>query len=208
MLGLLLGKNFKKFYIRNQKNNNMKWTSLFIALFFFTVNTFAQPKPTDLDKSPMDASYWPSNYPILKLNGKVKDAPIARVLYSRPQKNNRVIFDGIVKYGELWRIGANEATEIEFLKNVKINNKTIVKGKYTIYCIPNLNTWTIVINKDNFCWGNYSYNQKLDVVRVEIPVEKNSDIVEAFTAYFDETKNGANLIFMWDDVKATLPISM
>ena len=90
--------------------------SLIITSFLF-----AQQKPTELDKSPMDVSYWPSNYPILKLNGKVKSDPIARVLYSRPQKNNREIFDGIVKYGEMWRLGANEATEIEFLKTVKIN---------------------------------------------------------------------------------------
>lgn len=202
----LLGKNFKKVYIRKPKKYIMKLTSFFIVLFFITTNSFAQPKPTDLDKSPMDASYWPSNYPILKLNGKVKDAPIARVLYSRPQKNNRVIFDGIVKHGEMWRLGANEATEIEFFKNVKINNKNIKKGKYTLYCIPTAINWTLIINSDNFSWGNYSYNQKLDVLRVDIPIEKNSEIIEAFTAYFEETKTGANLIFMWDEVKVTLPI--
>jgi hypothetical protein len=185
----------------------MKFTSFFIGLFFIATNLIAQPKPTDLDKSPMDASYWPANYPILKLNGKAKDAPIARVLYSRPQKNNRVIFDGIVKYGELWRLGANEATEIEFFKNVKINNKAISKGRYTVYCLPTETSWIIIINKDNFSWGNYSYNQKFDVLRFEIPVEKNTETVEAFTCYFDETKTGANLIFMWDEVKVTVPIS-
>lgn len=184
----------------------MKFTNFFIALIFISTNLFAQQKPTELDKSPMDASYWPNNYPILKLNGKVKDAPIARVLYSRPQKNNRIIFDGIVKHGEMWRLGANEATEIEFLKNVKINNKIIKKGKYTLYCIPSATNWSIIINSDNYCWGNYNYNQKLDVLRVDIFTEKNSEIVEAFTAYFEETKTGANLIFMWDDIKAILPI--
>lgn len=177
--------------------------SLIITSFLF-----AQQKPTELDKSPMDVSYWPSNYPILKLNGKVKSDPIARVLYSRPQKNNREIFDGIVKYGEMWRLGANEATEIEFLKTVKINNKHIAKGRYTIYCIPNADVWTIILNKDNFCWGNYSYSQKNDIIRIEIPVEKNSEVVEAFTTYFDENKSGANLIFLWDSIKAVLPISL
>ncbi len=186
----------------------MKSRFFLIAVLFITTNLFAQQKPTDLDKSPMDVSYWPSNYPVLKLNGKVKDAPIARILYSRPQKNNRIIFDGIVKYGELWRLGANEATEVEFYKNVKINNKLISKGRYTFYCIPNETTWTIIINKDNFCWGNYSYNIKFDVLRFDIPIEKNSEAVEAFTSYFEENKSGANLIFMWDEVKATIPINL
>lgn len=184
----------------------MKSFKFLVTFLLIATSTIAQQKPTDLDKSPMDMSYWPSNYPIIKLNGKVKEAPIARVIYGRPQKNNRTIFDGIVKYNEMWRLGANEATEIEFLKNVKINNKAIAKGRYTLYCVPFEDKWTIIISKDNFCWGNYSYNPKNDVIRVDIKVEKNTETVEAFTTYFGETKNGANLVFMWDDVKAQLPI--
>jgi hypothetical protein len=186
----------------------MKSIKFLVVLLFISTSIFAQQKPTELDKSPMDMSYWPNTYPILKLSGKVKDAPLARVIYGRPQKNNRVIFDGIVKYGEMWRLGANEATEVEFLKPVKINSKAIPKGRYTLYCIPAADKWTLVVSKDNYCWGNYSYNPKNDVTRVDIKVEKNTEIVEAFTAYFDETKTGANLVFMWDDVKTQLPISL
>ncbi len=186
----------------------MKSIKFLVALVCISTSIFAQQKPTELDKSPMDMSYWPNTYPILKLSGKVKDAPVARVIYGRPQKNNRVIFDGIVKYNEMWRLGANEATEIEFLKPVKINGKAISKGRYTLYCIPAADKWTLVVSKDNYCWGNYSYNPKNDVARVDIKVEKNTEIVEAFTAYFDETKTGANLVFMWDDVKTQLPISL
>lgn len=168
----------------------------------------AQQKPTELDKSPMDESFWPINYPVQKLNGKTKPMPIARVIYSRPQKNGRVIFDGIIKYNELWRLGANEATEVEFFQNVKINGKLVVKGRYTLFCIPKENTWTMIVSKDNFCWGNYSYNPKNDLLRVEIKVEKNVEIIENFTIYFDEIKNGANLVILWDDVKASLPINL
>ena len=186
----------------------MKSTKILFVLLIVSTSIFAQQKPTELDKSPMDMSYWPNTYPILKLSGKVKETPIARVIYGRPQKNSRVIFDGIVKYNEMWRLGANEATEIEFLKPVKINNKAILKGRYTLYCIPNENKWTLVVSKDNYCWGNYSYNPKNDVIRVDVKVEKNTETIEAFTAYFDETKTGANLVFMWDDVKTQLPISL
>ena len=186
----------------------MKSIKILVAFLFISTAIIAQQKPTELDKSPMDMSYWPNTYPILKLSGKAKDAPIARVIYGRPQKNSRVIFDGIVKYNEMWRLGANEATEIEFLKPVKINNKVIAKGRYTLYCIPTSDKWTLVVSKDNYCWGNYSYNSKNDVTRIDIKVEKNTEPVEAFTAYFDETKTGANLVFMWDDVKTQLPISL
>jgi len=167
----------------------------------------AQQKPTDLDKSPMDMSYWPINYPILKMNGKAKEMPVARIIYGRPLKNGRNIFGGILKYNDLWRLGANEATEIEFFQSVKVGGKILAKGRYTMYCIPNENKWTIIFNRDNYSWGSFTYDSKKDVIRTDIDVDKTSDTIEAFTMYFDATKNGANLIFVWDNLKAVLPIT-
>ena len=183
----------------------MKPFILTICLFL-ALSSFAQPKPTELDKSPMDMSYWPANYPILKMSGKAKDQPVARIIYSRPLKNGRTIFGGIIKYNEMWRLGANEATEIETFQTLKIGGKVLQKGRYTVYCLPTENKWTIIINKDNFCWGNFTYDSKKDLIRTDIDVEKNTDLAEAFTIYFEEAKNGANLIFLWDDIKTSLPI--
>ena len=183
----------------------MKPFILTICLFL-ALSSFAQPKPTELDKSPMDMSYWPANYPILKMSGKAKDQPVARIIYSRPLKNGRTIFGGIIKYNEMWRLGANEATEIETFQTLKIGGKVLQKGRYTVYCLPTENKCTIIINKDNFCWGNFTYDSKKDLIRTDIDVEKNTDLAEAFTIYFEEAKNGANLIFLWDDIKTSLPI--
>jgi hypothetical protein len=180
---------------------------LFTTLsLFLAFAVMAQQKPTELDKSPMDMSYWPANYPILKMSGKAKDQPVARIIYGRPLKNNRIIFGGIIKYNEMWRLGANEATEIETFRTLKIGGKILPKGRYTLYCLPAENKWTIIINKDNFCWGNFTYDIKKDLIRTDIDLEKNTEAVEAFTIYFDDTKNGANLIFLWDDIKTSLPI--
>jgi Protein of unknown function (DUF2911) len=180
---------------------------MLMASLMAVISLHAQQKPTELDKSPMDISYWPANYPILKMSGKVKEEPAARIVYSRPQKNNRPIFGGIIKYKDLWRLGANEATEIEFFKNVRINGKPIKKGRYTLYCIPDETTWTLIVNTDNYCWGNFIYDSKKDVARFEIPVEKNTDSVEAFTIYFEEAGKFTNLVIMWDEAKASLPIA-
>jgi hypothetical protein len=176
--------------------------------FFLVIAGSAQQKPTELDKSPMDMSYWPANYPILKMSGKAKDQPMARIIYGRPMKNGRIIFGGIIKYNEMWRLGANEATEIETFRTLKIAGKILPKGRYTVYCLPTENKWTIIINKDNFCWGNFTYDTKKDIIRTDIDLEKNAESVEAFTIYFDDTKNGANLIFLWDDIKTSLPITL
>ena len=181
---------------------------LFLALALVaSILATAQQKPTDLDKSPMDMSYWPSNFPMLKLSGKASGEPFARVIYGRPQKNGRVLFGAIVQYNSIWRLGANEATEIEFFVPVKIDGKLVPKGRYTLYSIPNENNWTLILNTDNFSWGNFSYNAKKDLLRVQVPVLKTMDTTEAFTLYFEETNLGAGLIILWDQVKVMLPIS-
>jgi hypothetical protein len=182
----------------------------FISMAFFlaSFSLHAQVKQIEPDKSPMDMSYWPNNYPILKMNGKAKDIPVARVIYSRPLKNGRTIYGNIIKYGDVWRLGANEATEIEFFSNVKIGGKLVTKGRYTMYYIPYENKWTLVINRDIYIWGLYSYNRQKDVIRKDIDLEKISDPVESFTMYFEETRIGANLIIAWDDTKASLPITL
>lgn len=179
---------------------------LFACLLSCCVLT-AQSKPTDLDRSPMDISYYPNNYPILKMKGQVTEEPYIRLIYSRPQKKGREIFGGEVKYNEVWRIGANETTEIEFFRNVKIGGKKIPKGRYSLFCIPSPSKWTIIVNKDMYTWGSFTYKSDKDVVRIDVPVQKNNEEVEALTMYFEQAKDGANLIMLWDDLKVALPIS-
>jgi len=176
-------------------------------VLLLTVFCATAQKPTDLDKSPMDMSYMPNGYPLLKRAGKAKALPVARVLYGRPLKNGRLIFGGLNKYGELWRLGANEATEIEFFSNVRFGGKFIPKGRYTMYCIPEESKWTLIINKDNYSWGSFIYDAKKDLVRVEADVTRNTEPAEAFTIYFEDTRNGANMVFVWDDVKVSVPVT-
>ena len=71
-----------------------------------SVLVMAQNTLPGLDKSPMDMSYCPANYPGLIAQGKPVDPLTGRVIYSRPQKNGRAIFDSLVEYGKVWRVGA------------------------------------------------------------------------------------------------------
>lgn len=186
----------------------MKKLGFFLAFACISLVAIAQQKPTELDKSPMDMSYWPDNYPLLKMSGKAKDQPIARVIYGRPVKNGRTIFGGIIKYNELWRLGANEATELEIFSPVRISNKVIPKGRYTLFCVPSENRWTIILSKDNFCWGSFTYDTKKDVVRADIKPETTNESIETFTIYFSENTGKANLVMLWDNQRAELPMTL
>jgi hypothetical protein len=158
-----------------------------------------------LDKSPMDVSYYPANYPLLKIQNKLTEPLVLRLIYSRPQLNGRKVFGELQKFGEVWRLGANEATEIEFFKDVKINKAKIKKGRYTMYCIPYPNKWTLIVNRDTDIWGAFNYNQSKDVVRMDVPIIK-TETTEALTIIFEKSATGANMQMYWDDVKAVLPI--
>lgn len=176
---------------------------------FITICCFAnaQSKAPVVDKSPMDMSYYPANYPVLKIQDKATEPLVARVVYSRPQRNGRTIFGDLVEYGKVWRMGANEATEVEFFQNVRIGGVRVKKGRYTLYCIPFEEKWTMIINRDTDTWGSFKYDETKDVTRLDVPVLKQNDITESFSMYFDKAAMGASLVIQWDNIKVNLPIT-
>lgn len=176
----------------------------FFQMAFFCL--LAQNNIPAVDKSPMDMSYFPINYPVLKIQDKATEPLAARVLYSRPQKAGRPIFGGLVKNGEVWRLGANEATEIEFFRSVKIGGKKVKAGRYTLYAIVNDNNWTIIVNKETDTWGSFKYDIKKDVARAEVTMMKTDNPVENLSMYFEKTAVGCNLNIAWESTRVALPI--
>jgi hypothetical protein len=155
-----------------------------------------------VDVSPMDMSYLPVDYPKLSVR---RPSPVARVIYSRPHKQGRKIFGSLLKYGEPWRLGANEASELELFLPVTIQGKTINKGRYVIYCIPYADKWTIVLNSNLYSWG-LDLNTSKDLHRFEVPVKVKDQSVEYFSMIFQPSATGADLVMAWDDVEVRLPI--
>jgi hypothetical protein len=144
--------------------------------------------------------------PVALASVKYKDSYI-KVTYGQPSKKKRVIFGGLVPYNEIWRTGANEATEITFTREVIIQGKTVDAGTYTLFTIPNPGEWTIVLNKDIGLWGSYNYNFKQDYNRWTVPIQKlDGKSFESLTIQFDGKNNVADLNICWDDICISLPI--
>ncbi|MCH5599908.1 DUF2911 domain-containing protein [Niabella ginsengisoli] len=161
----------------------------------------------DVDISPMDMSYFPAKYPQHKIADPGAAPPVMRVIYSRPHLQGRKLFEDVLKYGHTWRLGANEATELNIFQNVTIGGKSIPVGRYSLYAIPKAGYWTIAINNDLDLWGLKQDSTK-DVVRVEVPVTYYNPVMEYFTIVFEKTDSGANLVMAWDDALAKLPIKI
>jgi tetratricopeptide (TPR) repeat protein len=130
--------------------------------------------------------------------------------YSRPSKNDRKIFGGLVPYGKIWRTGANNPTLISFSDNIKLNNKLIEKGDYHIYSVPSESNLDLIIYEKTDAWGSLSeFDESLIKARVvsnfiDLPIT-----VETFTITFNNiSNNGASLIINWDNKQAVYKIDV
>ena len=119
---------------------------LFSLLFsaLFTLLLFAGPLLPAAEEKKIE---FPSasQHSVVKQRVGLTDVEVD---YSRPNKNDREIFGGLVPYGKLWRTGANAVTKIRFSNAVTLGGKEIPAGEYALFTIPTADEWTIIVSKD------------------------------------------------------------
>jgi VCBS repeat-containing protein len=128
------------------------------------------------------------------------------ITYGRPYKKNRDIFGSLVKYGEVWRTGADEATQITFKKDATFGGKAVKAGTYTLFTIPAEGEWTVILNSQLKQWGAYDYakNKDKDVLQVKVPAKKIASTVEQLTIIVE----GSNIVITWDQTMVTIPVKI
>ena len=87
--------------------------------------------------------------------------------YSRPGVRDRVIWGELVPYGEIWRAGANEKTNLDFSDDVVIEGMTIPAGTYSFYVIVTEKEWTLILNSDWMGHGT-DHNESADILRFKV----------------------------------------
>lgn len=138
---------------------------------------------------------------------------ILTVEYCRPYKKGRLIFGeksegALLPFGEYWRTGANEATEVEFNKDISINGNSLPAGRYRFYTVPGKSDWTIAFNSELGKWGYGEPDYNLDVLVLEIPSNDGSDLLEQFTISATKaSENSMELILAWDRTTVSIPIN-
>ncbi|RYG18545.1 MAG: DUF2911 domain-containing protein [Chitinophagaceae bacterium] len=185
----------------------MKKLTLVVALALFAIAANAQTAAVKfpvLDASPLDVAYYPAN--AAKVKKDDASMPIIKVVYSRPAKKGREVFGVLEQFDKVWRLGANESTEVYFDRAVTIGDQKIKPGRYSLFAIPSKDKWTIIVNKQTDRWGAFSYDEKKDVARVNVPVTKLDKAIESFSIVFIEAPDGANMVMAWDTTQVTLPI--
>ncbi len=171
-------------------------TVLFIL--FFANSTLSAQDFQGVDKSPHDIAYYRTN--------KISP-PIIKVLYGRPKNIDNEAFGTIVPFNQLWSVGANEATEIMFFKDVIFGGTEVKKGTYVMYAIPKEKEWTIILSSNLDVWASKEYDMKYDVARITAKV-KRAEPIEIFSIGFKEKGKKVNMALAWNTTRVVVPISL
>lgn len=171
-------------------------TSMLCCALLSSVMSYAQKfdKP---DQAPVDISY---------LTTRKIPKPLVKVVYGRPQKESKQVFGEQIPYGEIWRTGANEATEIKFFTDMSFGRKLVKAGTYVLHTIPGEKEWTIILNSNTDTWGCYFYDESKDVVRIKIPT-KEAEVIDIFSIGFKEDFNNIFMVLAWDDTRIDIPLA-
>ncbi len=130
-----------------------------------------------------------------------------KIVYGTPLKRGRIVFGALEPFGQVWRLGANETTELTVSGPVTFGGVDLDAGTYSLFAIPEPDKWTIIVNKGLGQWGAYDYDEALDVSRFERPMKSAVKTYEALTVWFDEpTESSTSVHFAWDQTEVTVPI--
>ena len=175
-------------------------TGLLAALLFLPA--CREPEPQEPDpvrrKSPIA---------IARVTHQPSDTYV-KVVYGQPYKRDRQIFGDLVPYGEVWRTGANEATELTTTKDILIAGQQLAAGTYTLFSIPREDQeWTIILNSQLGQWGAFDYPESKDVLRVDVPSMDKQATTEAFTIQFGElVQDSTNIVMQWGQKMIKIPV--
>lgn len=128
----------------------------------------------------------------------------AEISYGQPSKRGRVIFGELVPYGQVWRTGANEATEITLKKDCTMGGQKVKAGTYTLFTIPGQKEWTIILNAELKQWGAFGYEdvKNKDVLHISAPVQSTGAVQEKFVINLKKDL----LEMSWDQTAVVVPM--
>lgn len=121
--------------------------------------------------------------------------------YHSPAVRGRIIWGGLVPYGQVWVTGAHNATSIHFSKDVIIADTKIPAGKYAFFTIPGQDEWILILNKN---WDQHladNYSQAEDILRLTVKPEV---IEHTERLRYDVTETGkqsGRVTMSWEKVR-------
>lgn len=120
--------------------------------------------------------------------------------YSRPAKRGRILVNGLIPNGRIWRVGANESTKFKVSHDILVNGNLLKAGVYALYAFPDKENWEIVFHSDTSHWGDGrdAYDPSKDALRVASNIYYEHDEVENFRIDFQNLDhNSGTMVWAW-----------
>ena len=152
-------------------------------------------------------SYGVRASPLASITFDIDDHPV-RVCYGRPSARERQVFGQLVRYRQLWRTGANEPTRLYTGHPISVAGIELDPGRYTLYTIPDEESWRLFISHSVLQWGNdISDGVRDQEVGVAIvPSDTTTGYVETFTISAEPDGSAANLVLEWERTRVVVPV--
>ena len=173
---------------------------LFLAtLLFVSVQTVSQTFQP-VDRAPHDITYYRET----RLT-----KPLVKILYGRPSvKDGQEAFGEIVPFDELWRTGANEATELRLYQDIIFGNTPVKAGTYVVYTIPGEKEWEVILSSNTDVLGAFQYDPIFDVAKVRVPVSK-AETLNTFSIAFKKTEDTQlQMVLGWGSTRIKVPMQI
>ena len=127
--------------------------------------------------------------------------------YGRPAKRGRVVFGGVVPWGEVWRTGANAATQFRTDKTLVIGGVTVPAGFYTLWTVPSPTGWKLIVNGETGQWGT-EHKADRDLYTIPMTVSALPEVVEKFVITVTPNDAGGTLNLDWDTTRASVAFTV
>ena len=112
-------------------------------------------------------------------------------------------------FGAPWRFGANEPTTLHVPFSVVIGNVRVEPGSYSLYAIPEADSWTIVVNGNTSRWGipiNADV-RAFDIGSFTVPAHSLDGHVETLEFGFQPSgADSGELVYRWETTTLRIPI--
>jgi hypothetical protein len=122
--------------------------------------------------------------------------------YGSPAKRGRVVFGGVVPYGQVWRTGANAATQLKVDRAIEIAGNAVPAGHYTMWTIPGAAGWKFILNKETGQWGT-AHKPESDLFTTDMKVSSLPQVAERFRISLEPTATGGFVHMDWDMTRAS-----
>ena len=130
-----------------------------------------------------------------QISQTIDDALIV-IDYGQPMRRGRTIFGNVVKYGEVWRTGANLATHFSTSKRLRFGDFILPPGTYTVFTVPEKDQGRLLFNRQTGINGN-AYDSSNDLGNVPLRTRNFSAPVDQMTIHIREEHQLGILEISW-----------